>query len=232
MNWLARLITGVTPAVHPHGIQVALPRPASVASAREGTFPPTSVSQDDLVAIDGGQKQTSADDPSISTSECANRTIPRLRNAPMVILVLGRPFDRKGYTAAIRAFALAGRLGDRLTLIGYGRHRRRLERWAKALGIDAVVTFHEPNRALPTDLLGVDVVIFVSHDPQFLSPLILSALARDVTIIAAYEDEKTRSILKEHKFVNLVNSRDVIALSSAISRVRLAVSRSSKRDLL
>ncbi|MEA1085004.1 hypothetical protein SFC76_12105 [Sphingomonas sp. CD22] len=194
MNWLSRLIAGVKHAVHPRGIQLTFPSPASVASARPGKSPFTSVSQDALVAIDEGQD--SADDPSISTSESANRTVPLSRNAPMVFLVVGRLNDRKGYTAAIRAFALAGRLGDRLTLRGYGRHRWRLERWAKALGIDAVVTFHEPNRALAIDLLGVDVVISVSHDPRSLSPLILSALARDVTIIAANEDEKARNVFK------------------------------------
>ncbi|MGU3317460.1 glycosyltransferase [Sphingomonas sp. M6A6_1c] len=226
MNWLSRLIAGVKHAVHPRVIQLTFPSPASVASARPGKLPSTSVSQDALVAIDEGQKQDSADELSISTSESANGTIPLSRNAPMVFLVVGRLNDRKGYTAAIRAFALAGRLGDRLTLRGYGRHRWRLERWAEALGIDAVVTFHEPNRALAIDLLGVDVVISVSHDPRFLSPLILSALARDVTIIAANENEKARNLFRNYKNVTLVNIRDIAQLSLAIARIKLLACKS------
>lgn len=88
---------------------------------------------------------------------------------PIAYLVLGSPADRKAFSVTIRAFALAGRLGDRLTLVGYGCHRHRLERWSIALGIDAMVSFAGAEQEYTVDYSLFDVAIILpqrQHDRE------------------------------------------------------------------
>ncbi|KQU56043.1 hypothetical protein ASG67_08225 [Sphingomonas sp. Leaf339] len=79
--------------------------------------------------------------------------------------------DRKAFIIAIRAFALAGKLGDHLTVIGYGPHRRCLKKWAVMLGIDAIMTFAEADFSGVADLTAYDVVIgmprYADWQPDF-----------------------------------------------------------------
>lgn len=60
---------------------------------------------------------------------------------PIVFGAVGNPGDGKAFVTVIRAFALVGRLGDRLLVQGCGGRRSRLIKWAKALRVDGIVTF-------------------------------------------------------------------------------------------
>lgn len=89
-------------------------------------------------------------------------------NAPVRFAAFGKAGDGKLFTTAIRAFALAGKLGDRLVLHGFGRRRPRLVKWATALGVDAVVDFADHAGDLAP--LVIDVAIFLSApDPEWQS---------------------------------------------------------------
>jgi hypothetical protein len=84
---------------------------------------------------------------------------------PITYLVLGSPADRRAFALSIQAFDLAGRLGDRLTLVGYGRYQRRLQRWSTALGIDAAVAFAAAEQGPAIDCSAFDVTIILSQRP-------------------------------------------------------------------
>lgn len=78
----------------------------------------------------------------------------------------GTPRDGKSFTTAVRAFALAGRLGDRLLLNVYGPRRPRLLKWATALGLDRTVDFVEGAGDIGDG--AIDVLILLSiPDPRW-----------------------------------------------------------------
>ena len=91
--------------------------------------------------------------------------VNRRHHAPSAtwFLVLGSPGDGKAFTCAVRAFALAGRLGDHLILVGYGQRRRSLEKWVRALRIERAVTFAGAAVSPTIDTAGCDVAIVISQ---------------------------------------------------------------------
>jgi len=127
------------------------------------------------------------------------------------------PGDRRGFTTAIRAFALGGKLGDRLTLVGFGRHKRRLERWAKALGVDAIVVFSEavPGECLKPDMF--DVVLFVSGNHASLSVLATTAIMRGLNVIVPEINAGSVQNLPDSRSVHRVRSYDILAYSHAVA---------------
>jgi len=150
---------------------------------------------------------------------------PRSRRDPVNYLVLGGRDDRKGYTTAVRAFALAGKLGDHLILIGYGKQRRRLEAWARSLGIDATVTFRHPDVGEQIDLTGVDVVIVVSHASRHISRVIMPALAKGVRIICSDRNGQIKMVIGNQTNVSFVEHGDVLNLCLTLSNIKVMLTR-------
>ncbi|WP_126053259.1 hypothetical protein [Sphingomonas sp. S-NIH.Pt1_0416] len=128
-------------------------------------------------------------------------------------LVVGTPRNRAEFTTVIRAFALAGRWGDRLTLVGYGQHRRRLEKWATALRIDAVVTFAEADAGC--SVVGHDVVILISPHPKSIR-LVLHALLDGMGVLATSDNLAAVQLLSGGGLGLVFPPRDVSALSHAM----------------
>lgn len=144
------------------------------------------------------------------------RPIPRFENVQIRYLALGTPSDRKAFTTAIRAFALAGRWGDHLTLIGYGRHRRRLEKWSAALRIDAVVTFAEADWQHTADLSCYDTVILLSQCDERNFSLMQEVRRRGLRIISMSRDANIVELIRNRELGFSIAAGDVLALSHAM----------------
>lgn len=141
----------------------------------------------------------------------------RAPDAPILYLASGRLEDRKGYVAAIRAFALGAKLGDRLTVTGYGRHRPCLERWVEALGIEAVVAFAEPTFVAATHLPLFDALVVMSYEQQATFPLMQIALSRGLGVIAAGASMKRGVVRLGRGVLVRVEPRDVLSYARAMA---------------
>jgi glycosyltransferase involved in cell wall biosynthesis len=140
-------------------------------------------------------------------------------DAPILYFAIGETGDRKGYVTAIRAFALGGQLGDRLTVSGYGRHRRSLERWAQALGVDAVVVFSDPAPIAPVDLSGFDALIVMSCRPPATVALMQAALARGLGVVAGDASIGMGGAGTGHGVLLRAERRNVLSYAHAIARL-------------
>lgn len=89
---------------------------------------------------------------------------PPDRHTALSFVVVGDGGGPKAFIDAIRALALIKRFGDRMTLVGYGRHRRGLTKWTVALQLDGRVVFGEPVAPdrLPSNVY--DVIISCSRE--------------------------------------------------------------------
>ena len=178
-------------------------------------YPAAVTSTDDCAAAGAVQDACSA--PNRAATESWPRyPVSPLEDAPIRYLALGTPSDRKAFTVAIRAFALAGRWGDHLTLIGYGRHRRALEKWSVALRTEAVVTFAEPYGQHVPNIGAYDVAIILSRPDKSQISLILEALSHALRIILMGQDTDTAEIFRARGLSVSVAAGDVLALSHAM----------------
>lgn len=135
-------------------------------------------------------------------------------------LVIGTPGDRKGFTTAIRAFALAGRRGDRLTISGYGPYRARLEKWTVALSIECKVSFADarPCSGQSEAIGSHDVAIILSRNADAFDAC-RHALLAGRAVLAPDRNEALAMLLAESGSGMVFPSGDVTALSLAMLRV-------------
>lgn len=102
----------------------------------------------------------------------AHHDLPSARQdqrAALSIAVIGDYRDRAAFIDTIRALALVKRFGDRLTLVGYGRHRRCLKKWAAALQVDHLVRFGSSPGRDPACDHGHDAVVTFDHSPHAIT---------------------------------------------------------------
>ncbi len=102
-----------------------------------------------------------ADMSVMPTAPREDRPEAALRTRPTSYIVIGDGDDGKAFVVAVRAFALAGHLGDHLTILGYGQSRRRLERWARTLALEDKVTFGDAAAPKCLSVENYDVAILV-----------------------------------------------------------------------
>lgn len=150
------------------------------------------------------------------TMMCTRR--PSTLSARRSYVLLGNPNDPKSFVQGVRAFALAGRLGDRLTIVGYGKLRVRLQKWGRALHVDNVIDFASPAADPLIELRKHDVLILPSRDPGVPNAL-LYALAGGLRVIASDTDASVRSLLDDGALGALAPWDSVVALSHAMLTV-------------
>jgi glycosyltransferase involved in cell wall biosynthesis len=141
---------------------------------------------------------------------------------PTHYLAIGKPGDRRGYVTAIRAFALSGKLGDRLTMIGYGRHRRRLEHWARTLGIDAIVAFSSADLPPNLDVSLFDALILVSYQPERLSSLVRTAVELDLAVVFPDDRADMFAITSRTQTAYTAAPYDSLSYGLALSQISAA----------
>jgi len=127
-------------------------------------------------------------------------------------VVLGEPEDRSAFIDTIRAFALANRIGDRLTISGYGKHRRRLQNWVSALRIEHAVVFDDPIAADPPAFSAHDVAIILFRRPERTGAS-LQALLAGLRVVAFDRDPTVAMLFADGELGSLVPVGDRIALT-------------------
>jgi hypothetical protein len=107
-------------------------------------------------------------------------------------------------------------------MIGYGRHRRRLERWARALGVDAIVAFSSVDLPPNLDVSVFDAVILVSYEPERLSSLVRSAAELDRAVVFPGDLADVRAIMSRMQVSYTATPYDILSYCVALSQISAA----------
>ena len=147
------------------------------------------------------------------------RTMPRI--APSMasgrqFVAVGRLAPQKNLSLMLRAFARGRREGDRLTLIGDGPERPRLEALAELLGIGRNVEFRG-YVANPALLLPAFDILLLSSTYEGVPAVILEALAARLPIIATDCSRSMPALLRDGALGMLIDVGDEIAFADAIA---------------
>jgi glycosyltransferase involved in cell wall biosynthesis len=164
-------------------------------------------------------------DPALSTD-----LIGKLRDARPIVrpkgdgrrfVAVGRLAPQKNVALMLRAFERGRQPDDRLTIIGDGPERRRLEVLASRLGLGEAVAFRgyvsEPAEILP----DFDILL-LSSNYEGVPAVILEALAARLLIIATDCSRSMAALLREGLLGELVPVGDERQLAAAISRAPIA----------
>ncbi|WP_037534676.1 hypothetical protein [Sphingomonas sp. RIT328] len=104
-------------------------------------------------------------------------------------------------------------------MIGYGRHRRRLEHWARALGVDAIVSFSSVDLPPYLDVSLFDAVILVSYEPELLSSLVRSAAGLDLAVVFPGDHADVRAINSQTQTSYCATPYDSLSYAVALSQI-------------
>ena len=176
---------------------------------------------DEEATFDGAADQFGSTIPTLDQSKfvsepIASKLASRSEHSPIRYLALGTPSDRKAFTTAIRAFALAGKLGDSLTLIGYGRHRRRLEKWSTALRMGAIVTFSQHDCHRAPDPSAFDCVILLPSCDERQIGVVADILAKGLRVISMSQEPEVINFIRDRKLGLSIGSADAMILNHAM----------------
>jgi glycosyltransferase involved in cell wall biosynthesis len=161
-------------------------------------------------------------DPALSRSLIARLrtdTTPRPMTPGRHFVAVGRLAPQKNIPLLLRAFATGAEASDRLTLIGDGPGREKLELLVRRLGIHGQVRFlgYVPE---PTTLLGEFDILVMSSNYEGVPAVILEALAAKLAIVATDCCSSMADLLGQGRLGELVPIKDEAALARAISRAQ------------
>lgn len=134
-------------------------------------------------------------------------------------IAFGDSGDVRQLIRIIRAFALAGKLGERLTIVGCAQKRRKMVKWVDALRIDGVTSFADADDG---DYWICDpraAFIFARLHDGYKHRL-LDALAHGVPIVALRFDRRSNLFRSYGLMIDVPSSDDVIGLSNSMLTVR------------
>jgi glycosyltransferase involved in cell wall biosynthesis len=161
-------------------------------------------------------------DPALSRSMIARLRAQAPEMCPASarrFVAVGRLAPQKNIALMLRAFARAAGPNDRLTLIGDGSERAKLERLALRLGIADRIHFLG-YVAEPTSILCDFDILLLSSNYEGVPAVILEALAAKLSIVATDCCASMAALLHGGELGDLVPVRDEAALARAISRAR------------
>lgn len=149
---------------------------------------------------------------------------PAMRAAPRAggsrgrrIVTLARMMPQKRLDRLLDAFALLSNKEARLTILGDGPERAKLERRANALGIGARVDMPGFVDDVPSRLAAADLFV-LSSDYEGLPAVLFEALACGVPVVTTDCFDAARSLLQGLPGCATVPRNDVAALARAIDR--------------
>jgi glycosyltransferase involved in cell wall biosynthesis len=162
-------------------------------------------------------------DPALSCEliERLRATVPPPRGlaSGRRFVAVGRLAPQKNLALMLRAFARGCQDGDRLTIIGDGPERGRLEILARRLGVGDRVEFkgYLPDPAL---MMPAFDILLLSSNYEGVPAVILEALAARLWIIATTCSRSINALLLDGRLGNLVPVGDEILLAQAIAAAR------------
>lgn len=140
--------------------------------------------------------------------------LPKGRN----FVAVGRLVPQKNLSLMLRAFRQGRRPGDRLTIVGDGPERRKLEKLIKRLGLSGCVAL-VGYRADPALLLCEFDVLLLSSNYEGVPAVILEALAAGLSIIST-DCGCISAVLLHGALGELVKVGDEAMLARAITQAR------------
>jgi len=139
------------------------------------------------------------------------------RNAPPVVLGVGRLRDHKGFLTLIEAFAKARATRPmRLVLLGEGPQRAALERRAVELGVGDEVALPGFVRN-PFAFMSRASAYVLSSEFEGLPGTLIQAMACGCPVVATDCRSGPREILEDGRYGALVSVGDVAAMARAIA---------------
>ncbi len=188
---------------------VAMARPALAEIERRMTPPP------DRLSVIPNASLTREDVARFAAArEAAAET--RAARTGRHFLSIGRLVHQKHQTLLIEAFARIARPDDRLTIVGEGPERARLEGFRARLGLETQVALPGHSRALAEHLALADAFVLSSRY-EGLGVVVVEALAAGVPVVATDCCVNMPSLVDGAGL--LVPRGDVAALAAAMERI-------------
>jgi glycosyltransferase involved in cell wall biosynthesis len=161
------------------------------------------------------------DDPALSRADIA-RLAPHVEGEPQThFLAIGRLAPQKNVPLLVRAFARIARGDDRLTILGEGGERARIEREIARLGMGARVRL-AGHVADTGSWLRRAHVFALSSDYEGVPAVIAEALAAGLAIVATDCSVSMADMLGDGRFGTLVPVGDEDGLAHALDAARTA----------
>lgn len=131
-------------------------------------------------------------------------------------LAVGRLVPQKNFPLLLRAFARIARPHDRLAILGEGPERRRLERLARRLGVDAQLLLPGHVEETVPWLAAADMFV-LSSAYEGLPAVVLEALAAGLPVIATRCGVSIPTLVENGRSGRLVPPGDEAALAAAMT---------------
>ncbi|TPG06017.1 glycosyltransferase [Sphingomonas oligophenolica] len=168
----------------------------------------------DVATHMGNVERTVIPDPAIDR-------LPPLRSLRVIdrgtrYVAVGRLARQKNHALMLAAYAEVARPDDRLTLIGEGPLRSRLEQQAAGLEISAQVHFagHVPNAA---EAMRDHDVLLLSSRYEGVPAVLIEALAAGLKIVSTDSGPGVRSVLANGGLGTVVVQDDTLAFAAALA---------------
>lgn len=163
---------------------------------------------------------TTIPDPALTTALIARlRAKPRApdRSSGRRFVAVGRLAPQKNVAMMLRAFRRGADAADRLTLIGDGPERAKLEMLAARLGLSDRVEFrgYVPD---PPGIMHEFDTLLLSSNYEGVPAVVLEALAAKLTIIATDCSRSMQALLKGGQLGELIGVGDETMFAQAIAR--------------
>ncbi|GAA4779665.1 hypothetical protein GCM10023219_29440 [Stakelama sediminis] len=160
------------------------------------------------------------EDPALTRRDLEGmpRPVRPVKNATTFAAV-GRLAAQKNYALLLRAFARMARPDDRLTLLGDGPERGKLEKLAVSLGIAGQVTFAGHVSDVRARLIQADVFV-LSSEYEGVPAVILEALAAYLPVVATDCCVSMKGLLANPRHGIMTPKGDVDAFARAMDDAR------------
>lgn len=164
---------------------------------------------------------TIIEDPSLGEAQYAALCALPRRERPAAgarYLAIGRLARQKNFPLLLRAFAQLPDSSARLTILGEGGERGKLEALARRLGISERIDLPGHDSATTAALAAADAFV-MSSDYEGVPAVTLEALAAGLPIASTECSVSMRGLLGDGRFGALVPVGDAAALAAAMEHV-------------
>lgn len=161
------------------------------------------------------------EDPSLEEGQyTALRALPRGGQPPSAphFLAIGRLARQKNFPLLVEAFAACGLPQARLTILGEGGDRARIERAARRLGVAERIAMPGHSADTLRYLAEADALV-MSSDYEGVPAVTLEGLAAGLPVASTDCSVSMRGLLGEGRFGKLVPVGDAAALGAAMREV-------------
>jgi len=183
-----------------------------------GMAPPMQAEIEESVNIPAARVSI-IDDPALARADIARLSEPADKDPPTHYLAIGRLAAQKNVPLLVRAFARIARGADRLTILGEGGERAKVEREIAACDVQERVTL-EGHVSDTGPWLRRANVFALSSDYEGVPAVIAEALAAGLPIVATDCSVSMGDMLGGGRFGTLVPVGDEVSLAEALNASR------------